>query len=423
MKILVVEDDRAVALSLQLLLSSYHYAVDTATDGEAALQMADAFEYDLVLLDVLLPRLDGIEVCRHLRKQGFQQPILLLTGQGETQQKTVALNAGADDYVVKPFDAGELIARIQALLRRGVATGEPVLTWGHLSLDPNARRVSYSGQLLQLTPKEYAILELFLRHQETVFSARSILDRAWNSLESPAEEAVRSHIKELRQKLTTAGAPRDLITTVYRVGYRLNPLYAAPRPDQISPQSNAPQVAELQSVNGQLRAALEQLQTTQTALQHKNQELERIQQTLLQERQQLQATQDQLKQQVSECTTALANQPVEQSPWQTLFDHAVDAIAIADDHGQIVDANPAACAFFQLPRGRLSGFALADFADPAEGFALLWQQLHQQGNLSSVLGWLCQDGTRKVGQLLAIARLIPGRHLVIFREHRQYHEL
>jgi len=291
MKILVVEDDRAVAQSLQLLLSRYNYAVDIAADGEIALQMAEAFEYHLVLLDVLLPQISGIEVCRQLRKKGFRQPILLLTGQGATQQKAIALNAGADDYVVKPFDNDELVARIQALLRRGITTCEPILTWGHLSLDPNTRRVAYRDQLLVLTPKEYAIAELFLRHQEMVFNARAILDQAWSSLEAPGEEAVRCHIKELRQKLTAVGAPKDLIKTVYRVGYRLNPLYASSTSVQVDQSANLPQVAELHAVNEELRIALEQLQSTQDELQQKNQELE--------------ATQNELEQRVADRTAEL----------------------------------------------------------------------------------------------------------------------
>jgi DNA-binding response OmpR family regulator len=132
MKILVVEDDRAVAQTLQLLFSSYNYAVDIAADGKVGLQMVDAFEYDLILLDVRLPGLDGISVCQQLRTQGFQQPILLLTGQGGGHEKAIALNAGADDYMVKPFDAEELIARVHALLRRGNSITQPILTWGDL---------------------------------------------------------------------------------------------------------------------------------------------------------------------------------------------------------------------------------------------------------------------------------------------------
>ncbi|MGQ9871632.1 response regulator transcription factor [Leptodesmis sp.] len=125
---------------------------------------------------------------------------MLLTGQGGVQQKAIALNSGADDYVVKPFDAEELVARVQALLRRGRSTSQPILSRGNLFLDPNSRTVIYGTHLLVLTPKEYAILELFLRHPQTVFSARAILDHGWAATEFPGEEVVRVHIKELRQK-------------------------------------------------------------------------------------------------------------------------------------------------------------------------------------------------------------------------------
>ncbi|MGL5063562.1 MAG: response regulator, partial [Microcoleus sp.] len=330
MKILVVDDDRIVAQSLQLLLRHCNYAVDIAVDGEAALQMADAFDYHLVLLDVLLPRLNGIEVCQQLRKQGFRQPILLLTGQGETQQKAIALNAGADDYVVKPFDNDELVARIQALFRRGATVGDPILSWNHLSLDPNTRRVAYQDRLLVLTPKEYAILELFLRFQETVFSARVILDRAWSSLESPGEEVVRYHIKDLRQKLMAVGAPKDTIETVYRVGYRLNPLYASSTPVQVDRTPNDPQVDELRSVNDRLQTVLEQLRSTQAALQQKNQELEIAGRTIEQQRQQLQAARDELEQRVTERTAALRES---EERFRNMADRAPVMVWVTDPTG------------------------------------------------------------------------------------------
>lgn len=281
MKILVVEDDPVIAQTLQLLFSSYAYAVDIAADGEAGLRMAEAYDYDLILLDLLLPRLDGVSLCQQLRAKGFQNPILLLTGQGGSQQKAIALNAGADDYVVKPFDAEELIARIQALLRRGGQTSQPILTWGQLAVDPSSRNVAYSAHLLSLTPKEYAILELFLRHPHRVHSARAILDHVWTSLESPGEEAVRVHIKELRQKLTAAGAAKDFIKTKHRSGYQLNPLYSSLLAPKATDQVTAPQLAELNAVNEELRLAneelritLEQLQSTQAELQRNNQELQ-----------------------------------------------------------------------------------------------------------------------------------------------------
>ncbi|HEY9619239.1 MAG TPA: response regulator [Crinalium sp.] len=224
MRILVVEDDENVAKTLKLLLSSYSYAVDIATYGEEGLQMADAFEYDLLLLDMVLPDSDGIKLCQQLRTQGHQMPILLLTGQGEGHQKTAALNTGADDYMVKPFNSEELIARIQALLRRGTLINQPVMTWGSLQLSPSSHHVTYNTRLLALTPKEYAILELLLRNSQRILSSRAILEHVWTAEDNPGEETVRVHIKGLRQKLRAAGAPATLIETVYGVGYRLNPL-------------------------------------------------------------------------------------------------------------------------------------------------------------------------------------------------------
>lgn len=224
MRILVIEDDVMVAKTLEILLSSENYAVDRSTDGETALQMVEAFEYDLILCDLFLPKLDGITLCQTLRNKGFQMPILVLTGQNETHQKAVALNIGADDYVVKPFDPEELIARIQALFRRGAAIAQPIISWGNLRLDPSVHCVTYGNQPLSLTPKEYAILELFLRNSQRILSPKLILEHAWTSVENPGEETVRVHIKELRRKLKEAGAPTNLIETVYRVGYRLKPM-------------------------------------------------------------------------------------------------------------------------------------------------------------------------------------------------------
>jgi len=321
MKILVVEDDPRIAQTLQLLLSGLTYAVDIAPDGEAGLQMVDAFEYDLILLDVVLPGVDGVSLCQQWRAQGLVTPILLLTGQGETQQKAVALNAGADDYVVKPFDAEELTARVQALLRRGSSTAPPILTWGNLSLDPSRCTVAYGTDQLSTTPKEYGILELFLRQPQKAWSAAAILEHIWNSLEFPGEEAVRVHIKELRQKLAAVGAPRDFIKTVYRVGYRLNPLYSED-PDQVTQQptvaQTVAQTAAVTATNQELRTALEQLRSLQAELQQKNQQLERSQRILDQQQQQLQATQAELERQMAERTADLeeVNQSLRQSEEQ-----------------------------------------------------------------------------------------------------------
>jgi diguanylate cyclase (GGDEF)-like protein len=230
MKILVVEDDELIAQTLRILLSDQNYAVELAHDGQAGLELVEMFDYDLLLLDVMLPKLDGISLCRQLRSQGYQMPILLLTGQDSQHDKAIGLDAGADDYVVKPFDTEELVARIRALLRRANAITQPLLEWGVLRLDPSSCEVIYQDKLLPVTPKEYALLELFLRNNRRVFSCDAILEHLWTYDDMPGEEAVRTHIKGLRQKLKTAGAPATFIETVYGIGYRLNPANARSTP-------------------------------------------------------------------------------------------------------------------------------------------------------------------------------------------------
>jgi DNA-binding response OmpR family regulator len=254
MRILVVEDDDSVAQVLKILLSEKNYAVDLAMDGESGLDLAEAFDYDLILLDVILPKMDGVSLCRQLRSEGYRMPILLLTGQDGSHEKAIALNTGADDYVVKPFDHEELIARIQALLRRGGAKLQPVLEWGDLRLDPSSRDVTYGSEILALTPKEHAILELFLRNNQRVLSPGMILDHAWSSEEAPGEEAVRVHIKGLRHKLKMAGVAANFIETVYGVGYRLNPDHALAThsPQTHHPQTHHPQTHHPQTLGPEI---------------------------------------------------------------------------------------------------------------------------------------------------------------------------
>jgi DNA-binding response OmpR family regulator/HPt (histidine-containing phosphotransfer) domain-containing protein len=223
MKILVVEDDELVADVLAVVLSNQNYAVETAIDGDRAWDLIEAFNYDLILSDVMLPGVDGISLCRKIRSRGLRVPILLLTGCDNSHDKAVGLDAGADDYLVKPFDSEELLARVRALLRRGEVTSQPVLEWGELRLDPTSCEVSYRKEVLSLTPKEYALLELFLRNSRRVFSCGMILEHLWSYDDTPGEEAVRTHIKGLRHKLKTVGAPGDLVETVYGIGYRLKP--------------------------------------------------------------------------------------------------------------------------------------------------------------------------------------------------------
>ena len=221
MKILVVEDDLVVADALKMTLSDRKYTVEIAHDGQAGLDFIEAFDYDLLLLDSILPKLDGVSLCRHVRSRGYMMPILLLTSLDSNHDRAIGLDAGADDYVVKPFDPEELSARIRALLRRGNDRVSPILKWEDLTLDPRSYEVTYQRILLSLTPKEYALLELFLRYSRRLFSCGAILGHLWTYEDAPSEEAVRTHIKGLRHKLKAAGAPTDFVETVYGIGYRL----------------------------------------------------------------------------------------------------------------------------------------------------------------------------------------------------------
>ncbi len=223
MRILLVEDDEIAAELLRKDLTHQHYFVDVASDGQAGWELADAFEYDLILLDFMLPKLDGLSLCRQLRAQGNHTPILLLTAYDSSTEKVTGLDAGADDYMVKPYDFEELLARIRALLRRGNANLSPVMVWGRLCLDPSSCKVSYNEHLLQLTSKEYALIELFLRNSRQIFSQSALLDHLWSFDEPPLENTVRAHIKSLRRKLEQAGG-QDLIETIYGLGYRLRAL-------------------------------------------------------------------------------------------------------------------------------------------------------------------------------------------------------
>ena len=230
MKILVVEDDQPTASMVSEVLRSHNYIVDAIAESQTALQLVRGFAYDLMILDIILPGLDGISLCRQLRASGYQMPILLLTVKDSSTDKVMGLDAGADDYMVKPFDVSELIARVRALLRRGSNILAPVLIWGKLQLDTSSSKVIYEGRLLRLTATEYRLLQLFLRNPQRIFSRSMILDRLWSIAEYPGEDAVTTHIKKVRQKLKAAGMTADLIETIYGLGYRL-----LPPPDQQTP--------------------------------------------------------------------------------------------------------------------------------------------------------------------------------------------
>lgn len=237
MRILLVEDDQTIVEVVTAVLSEQHYVVDVATDGEAGWELAEAFPYDLVLLDIVLPKLDGIAFCRRLRSQKNQVLVMLLTARDTTTDKLIGLDAGADDYVVKPFNVQELAARIRALLRRGNTLTTSILSCGKLSLDPGACEVTYDEKLLRFSRKEYLLLELFLRQQNRVFSRSAIVDQIWSFSEDPPnEDTVKSHIKSIRRKLDAVGVG-DLIETLYGQGYRINPAYSSlPQPTAALPQ-------------------------------------------------------------------------------------------------------------------------------------------------------------------------------------------
>lgn len=223
MKILVVEDDEPMAATLSQVLTAHHYLINTITDGQTALEFAKTYSYDLILLDVMLPGMDGISVCRQLRAEGYQVPVLMVTAKGSTTDRVLGLESGADDYLVKPFEPSELLARIRALLRRGRDIAPSRLVWGDLQLDLETQEVTYLGSPIRLTPKEYGLLKLFLHHPRRIFSRSAIIDRVWAPGEFPGEEAVRTQIMGLRQKLKVAGLTTDIIETVYGLGYRLKP--------------------------------------------------------------------------------------------------------------------------------------------------------------------------------------------------------
>jgi DNA-binding response OmpR family regulator len=223
MKILIVEDDERIAKPLAEDLKHQYHAVDIACDGIVAWEYTQAAHYDFILLDLMLPYLDGITFCKRLRASNRNTFILILTARDTTPDKIIGLDAGADDYLVKPFDLEELAARMRALSRRSPETRHLILTHGDLQLDPGTCKVTYAGKPISLTPKEYMILEFFLRHPNQVLTRSTILDKLWELDKLSGEETIKTHITNLRKKLRAVGSPQDLIETVYGVGYRLCP--------------------------------------------------------------------------------------------------------------------------------------------------------------------------------------------------------
>ncbi len=219
-RILVVDDDRQILNLMRRGLSFAGYAVDLAESGEHALELARERPPDLVILDIMLPGLDGLDVCRRLRAGDRELPILMLTAKGRVPDRVAGLDAGADDYLVKPFAFDELLARIRALLRRVSPSDDARLRLADLTLDPATREVERGGRRIDLTAKEFELLELFLRNPRQVLSREVIFERVWGSDFLGGSNLIDVHVMRLRDKLEAGGEAR-LIHTIRGVGYSL----------------------------------------------------------------------------------------------------------------------------------------------------------------------------------------------------------
>jgi DNA-binding response OmpR family regulator len=220
MRILVVEDDPTAAALLVDGLREHSYAVDVAGDGEVALERAAQNDYDLIVLDVLLPGVNGLDVCRRLREGGGAVPILMLTARGGFDERVEGLDAGADDYLPKPYHFPELLARIRALLRRGPVLGDSILTVGDLRVDTRGRTVERAGQRIALTAKEYALLEYLARRQGEVVGRADIGEHVWDDSYDPFSNLIEVYVQRLRRKIDE-GRPTRLLRTSRGAGYTL----------------------------------------------------------------------------------------------------------------------------------------------------------------------------------------------------------
>jgi DNA-binding response OmpR family regulator len=218
-KILLVEDERDFSVLICSLLASDHHTVETVGKGEEAVELLKTYQFDCLILDWNLPGISGLDVCKHFREGGGKTPILMLTARTHVDEKSAGLDAGADDYLTKPFELKELSARVRALLRRPTAFSGRSLKVGQLEMDVTNFRVTRGDQVIQLLPKEFALLEFFMRHTNQVFSPETLIDRVWLAGEEASPETIRTYIKRLRKKLDLEGHP-SLLSTVHGVGYK-----------------------------------------------------------------------------------------------------------------------------------------------------------------------------------------------------------
>ena len=220
-KILLVEDEKELAKPITNWLLQQGHVVETVHDGLEALVHLKLHQYDVVILDLMLPGMNGLDVCRKYRARGGKGRILMLTAQKMVEDKERGLDAGADDYLEKPFHLKELAARIRALLRRPGAISAEILEAGELRLDTVKRRVWRATQEIVLSPKEFALLEFFMRHPQQYFSADAIIDRVWRSDTEITPDAIRMHVKSLRRKIDIPGRA-SVIHSLHGVGYKLD---------------------------------------------------------------------------------------------------------------------------------------------------------------------------------------------------------
>jgi len=223
MQILIVEDEKKLAHVLRRGLLEEHYAVDIAYDGEEATEKIDINEYDLIVLDLMIPKVDGLGVLKHVRHNRTlaNVPVIILTAKGSEEDKIKGLDEGADDYLTKPFSFAELAARIRALLRRGNKADPPVLRIDNLTLNPATRSVERAGKEIALTSREFALLEYLMRNQNKVLSETKILEHVWDFNYQGLSNVVATYIKYLRKKLHASAKDKELIRTVRGAGYVL----------------------------------------------------------------------------------------------------------------------------------------------------------------------------------------------------------
>jgi DNA-binding response OmpR family regulator len=220
-KILIVEDDLELGKVVNQALAFENHTTELVSEGIEALQRMQVYEYDMVILDWNLPGMEGLEICKRYRASGGQALVLMLTGKGSISDKETGLDAGADDYLTKPFNTRELTARVRALLRRsGDKLSDNLLKIKNITLDPLTYSVKRDGEDIKLVPKEFALLEFLMRHPNRVYSPEALLNHVWTAEQDTSPDIIRTHIKNLRKKLDARESP-SLIETVHGVGYKI----------------------------------------------------------------------------------------------------------------------------------------------------------------------------------------------------------